>query len=226
MDDLARCIDHTQLKPDADASAYGRLVDEAVAHGFFSVCVPPAWVSACLERIGGRGPVVATVVGFPNGYSTGASKAFEAREVIGLGAVEVDMVINVGELKSGRTGAVLDEIRGVVEAVGEASGGSGLVKVILETALLGDDEKRVACELSVEAGAAFVKTSTGFGPGGATEADVRLMREVVGSGVGVKASGGIRDRRTALAMIEAGASRLGCSASVAIVSGSIGEGGY
>lgn len=218
--ELAAMIDHTLLRPEAGAGAYERLCAEAVEHGFFSVCVPPSRVGLAAACLAGRGPRVATVIGFPMGYSTRAQKAYEAAEVVGLGADELDMVINIGLLKDGDLEGVRADIRGVVRAAG-----GRLVKVIIEASLLSDDEKVAACEQAERAGAGFVKTSTGFAGGGATEADVRLMLEAVGGRLGVKASGGIKTPDHARALARAGASRLGCSASVAIVAGVDGRGG-
>lgn len=211
---LARMIDHTLLKPEASQAQIERLCDEARHFGFAAVCVNPYWVPLCVERLAGTGVKVATVIGFPLGATTPEAKAAEARQAVAAGAAELDMVLNVGALKSGQLERVQADIAGVVAAAGDA-----LVKVILETGLLTGDEKVTACRLAVAAGAHFVKTSTGFGPGGATTADISLMRRTVGPELGVKASGGIRDYATAVAMVEAGASRIGASASVAIVTG-------
>jgi len=219
---LARLIDHTLLKPEATAEQIRRLCAEARHYGFAAVCVNPWWVPLCVQELKGTGVKVATVIGFPLGATTTEAKAFEARQAVEAGAEELDMVINVGALKSGHLDRVQEDIAAVVRA---AAG--RVVKVILETGLLTDEEKVTACRLAVAAGAHFVKTSTGFGPGGATVADVRLMRQTVGDQVGVKASGGIRDHATAVAMVEAGASRIGASSSVAIVTGGSGAGrGY
>ncbi len=211
--DLARYIDHTLLKPEATLDQVTLLCAEAAKHRFVSVCINPVWVATCARLLQGHPVKVCTVIGFPLGASSPGIKADEARRAVAEGAEEVDMVINVGALKSGMDSTVELDIRGVVEAAGP-----GIVtKVILETSLLSDPEKIKACELSKKAGADFVKTSTGFGPGGATAADIALMRRVVGSEMGVKASGGIRDRETALLMVQSGASRIGASASVKIV---------
>jgi deoxyribose-phosphate aldolase len=220
--DLATTIDHTLLKPDATEEEIRVLCEEARRHHFASVCVNPHWVSLCASLLGGSGVEVCTVIGFPLGATTSGSKAFEASEAVSRGATEVDMVINVGALKGKDYATVHDDIQAVVRAVR----GSACVKVILETALLDDDEKIAACALAKEAGANYVKTSTGFGGGGATVADVALMRRVVGEMVGVKASGGIRDRETAEAMIAAGANRLGASAGVKILAGESGGSPY
>lgn len=210
---IAKCIDHTVLKPQTTEAAVRRLCAEAAEYGFASVCVNPCWVSLCAELLRGTGVAVCTVIGFPLGANTSAVKAFEAAEAIRQGATEVDMVLNVGALKDGNTDQVRDDIAAVVEA----ARGKALVKVILETCLLTDEEKRIACRLAKEAGADYVKTSTGFSTGGATEADIALMRAEVGPDMGVKASGGIRDYAAAQAMLRAGASRIGASAGVQIV---------
>lgn len=211
--ELARMIDHTLLKTDATEDDVRRLCQEALEYGFASVCVQPVYVSLAARLLEGSPVKVCSVAGFPFGANLTETKAFEARAAVDDGAAEIDMVINVGALKSRDYRAVVSDIEGVVKAVGR----DALVKVILETGLLTDGEKVTACRLSQEAGAHFVKTSTGFIAGGATEEDVRLMRETVGPEMGVKAAGGIRDAATALRMIAAGASRLGCSASVAVM---------
>ncbi len=209
---VGRYVDHTLLKPNATQEEVAKLCEEARAFCFASVCVNPTYVALCAKLLAGSGVKVCTVIGFPLGSTTPTVKAIEARDAIANGADEVDMVINVGALKSGNDAAVFDDIR----AVREASRGR-VLKVILETSLLSDEEKVRACAMSKKAGADFVKTSTGFGGGGATVEDIRLMRETVGPLMGVKASGGIRDAKAAEAMIKAGATRLGTSASVAIV---------
>lgn len=211
---LAPLIDHTLLKPEATPEAVARLCAEAVEHGFASVCVNPVHTDQAARLVKGTQVKVCTVIGFPLGANTPETKAFEAADAVSRGADELDMVLNVGALKGGDYALVERDISGVVKAAG-----GRVVKVILETALLSHDEKVKACELAVRAGAAFVKTSTGFGPGGATVDDVRLMRQVVGPDFGVKASGGIRDRETARRMVEAGANRLGTSSGVVIVAG-------
>ncbi|MBC7084277.1 MAG: deoxyribose-phosphate aldolase [Firmicutes bacterium] len=213
--DVAAMIDHTLLKPDATRDQIVKLCEEAKQYGFASVCVNPANVSLAASLLKGTPVKVCTVIGFPLGATTPTAKAIETRDAIANGATEVDMVINVGALKSGD----YDLVKRDIEAVVEAARGKAIVKVILETALLTDEEKVKACLLAKMAGADFVKTSTGFGPGGATVEDVRLMRKVVGTDMGVKASGGIRNLESARKMIEAGASRIGASASVAIVKG-------
>ncbi len=219
---LAKYIDHTLLKPEATAEMIDKLCAEAKEYDFASVCVNPVWVKRSAQNLAGTDVKVCTVIGFPLGANTPEVKAAETRDAIANGAAEVDMVINVGALKSGDLELVKRDIQAVVEASGDV-----LVKVIIETGLLTDQEKVTACQLSVEAGADYVKTSTGFGPGGATVEDIALMRKTVGPEIGVKASGGVRDRKTALAMIEAGATRIGASAGIAIVSGETAAGsGY
>lgn len=212
--ELAGIIDHTLLKPDATADEITTLCQEALTYSFASVCINPAWVPLAAESLKDSKVKVCTVVGFPLGATTANVKMVEAGEAIYHGASEVDMVLNVGALKSGNLDLVQEDIQGVVKA---ARQGNALVKVILETGLLSDEEKVQACLLAKKAGADFVKTSTGFGHGGATVADVSLMRRTVGPEMGVKASGGIRDRATAQAMIQAGANRLGASAGVKII---------
>lgn len=218
---IARSIDHTLLKPDATEKDILRLCDEAKTHGFFAVCVNTRFVSLCQHRLEGSGVAVAAVVGFPLGAMETESKAFETKRAIALGASEIDMVIAIGALKEGKLDEVRDDIRAVVQAAGKAK-----VKVIFETSMLTQDEKKTACTLSREAGAAFVKTSTGFGGGGATLEDVRLMKSAVGDALEVKASGGIRDLAAAQAMLEAGATRLGTSSGIAILQGLAVNGGY
>ena len=210
---IAKLIDHTALKPQTTRADVEKLCDEAARYGFASVCVNPCWVSLCAECLRGTEVKVCTVIGFPLGANTPAVKAFETRQAILQGATEVDMVLNVGAMKDGDHALVREDIVAVVEA----AKGQALVKVILETCLLTDEEKRMACRLAKEAGADYVKTSTGFSTGGATVEDIALMRAEVGEEMGVKASGGIRDYATARAMTEAGASRIGASAGVQIV---------
>ena len=212
--ELASLIDHTLLKPDATREQLQTLCDEARAYQFASVCVNSSNVRYCKERLRGSGVMTVAVVGFPLGAATTGAKAYETKEAVRDGADEIDMVINLGAVKSRDWKLVEDDIRAVVDAARPAP-----VKVILETGALDHDEKVATCALSKAAGAAFVKTSTGFGPGGATIDDVALMRRVVGSDVGVKASGGVRDTAGAQAMVQAGATRIGASASVAIVTG-------
>ncbi|MCY9181714.1 deoxyribose-phosphate aldolase [Bacillus haynesii] len=212
---IARMIDHTVLKPDTVKSEIETLCKEARVYGFASVCVNPCWVKLCAELLKDSEVKVCTVIGFPLGATSSETKAFETKQAIADGAGEVDMVINIGALKDCDTGVVEHDIR----AVTDAADGKALVKVIIETSLLTDEEKRQACELAVKAGADFVKTSTGFSGGGATVRDIKLMRDAVGPDIGVKASGGVRDKESALAMIEAGATRIGASAGVSIVKG-------
>jgi deoxyribose-phosphate aldolase len=211
---LASFIDHTLLKPDATSQDIDRLCGEAAEHGFATVCVNPCWVARCADALQGTSVGVCSVVGFPLGTNTAVIKAAETRQALADGATEIDMVINVGALKSGDVACVEQDIAGVVAAC-RACG--ALSKVILEMAYLSETEKVTACILAKAAGADYVKTSTGFGPGGATVADVELMRRVVGPDMGVKAAGGVRDVAAAKAMIEAGATRVGASAGVQIV---------
>lgn len=218
--ELNRMIDHTILKPEATEAAVQKIIDEAKEYNFFSVCINPCWVAFASEQLADTDVAVCTVIGFPLGANTPEVKAYEAADAIKNGANEVDMVINIGVLKSQQYDYVRQDIQGVVDA----AKGKALVKVIIETALLTDEEKVKACELAKEAGADFVKTSTGFSTGGAKVADIRLMRETVGPDMGVKASGGVHNAEEALAMIEAGATRIGASTGVAIVSGATGEG--
>ena len=212
--DLARMIDHTLLKPEATRDEVVKLCEEARKHHFASVCVNTTWAGVCKAMLAGSDVLVCCVVGFPLGAMSPSAKAYEAREAVRQGAREIDMVINIGALKSRDYETVFEDICRVVKASAPAG-----VKVILETSALTDDEKIVGSTLSKLAGAAFVKTSTGFGKGGATVEDVQLMRRIVGSELGVKASGGVRTADDALKMAMAGANRLGASASVAIVSG-------
>lgn len=211
---IAALIDHTILKPEATAADVRRICAEAKKYGFASVCVNPYWVALVAREVAGSAVKVCSVVGFPLGANTTGVKVAEAEGAIRDGAREVDMVLNVGELRAGSHDAVRHDIEAVVRA---AHAAGAIVKVILETALLDDEQKRIACALAKEADADFVKTSTGFGPAGATVHDVRLMREAVGPGMGVKAAGGIRTLADLRAMVDAGASRIGASASVAIV---------
>lgn len=211
MINLASYIDHTLLKADATESQIRTLCAQAREFHFASVCVNPRWVALCAQKLAGSGVKVCTVIGFPLGASVSAVKAAETRQAVADGADELDMVISVGDLKAGNNETVQADIRAVVRA---AAGKT--VKVIIEACLLTDEEKTRACKLAMAAGADFVKTSTGFSAGGATVADVKLMRAAVGPNFGVKAAGGIRTREQALAMIEAGATRIGASAGVAI----------
>ncbi|AMA72337.1 MULTISPECIES: deoxyribose-phosphate aldolase [Aneurinibacillus] len=212
---LATYIDHTLLKPETTAGMIDKLCQEAKEHRFFAVCINPYWVERAKQNLVGSDIKVATVIGFPLGASIAEVKAFEAARAIKDGADEIDMVINIGALKSGDDEAVLQDIAGVVAVAGD----DALVKVIIETGLLTEEEKVRACRLSKEAGAHFVKTSTGFLGGGATVEDVALMRKTVGEEMGVKASGGVRTFEDAEAMIQAGATRIGTSGGVAIVQG-------
>lgn len=220
--EFAKYIDHTLLKADATEEAIVTLCQEAKKYEFASVCVNPTWVKAAAEVLEGSPVKVCTVIGFPLGASTSETKAFETTNAIQHGATEVDMVINIGALRSGDTDAVLNDMKAVVEAAGELA----IVKVIIETSLLTDLEKRVVCELAVKAGVHFVKTSTGFSTGGATAEDVALMRSVVGPEMGVKASGGVRSFDDMKMMIDAGATRIGASSGVQIMEGLISEEDY
>ncbi|TWT09090.1 deoxyribose-phosphate aldolase [Planomicrobium sp. CPCC 101079] len=215
MTNIASYIDHTLLKPETTYDQIVKLCKEADEYKFASVCVNPAWVEAAAAELKESTVKVCTVIGFPLGASTSETKAFETADAISKGASEIDMVVNIGALKSGNS----DLVKKDIEAVVEAAKGKAIVKVIIETALLTDDEKVTASRLSKEAGADFVKTSTGFSTGGATVEDVKLMRETVGAELGVKASGGVRSLEDVQAMIEAGASRIGASSGVQIMQG-------
>jgi deoxyribose-phosphate aldolase len=219
-DGVASVIDHTLLKPDASRREVEQLCAEAAQHHFASVCVNPTWVVRCAELLRGTDVKVCSVVGFPLGATTPDTKHYETRRAIFDGAREIDMVINIGALKSGDLRVVERDIEAVTAPCRESG---VLSKVIIEAALLTDDEKVTACTLAKAAAADFVKTSTGFGPGGATAADVALMRSVVGDGMGVKAAGGVRDLGSLQAMVAAGATRIGASAGVRIVQESRGE---
>ncbi|ALF11572.1 deoxyribose-phosphate aldolase [Parageobacillus thermoglucosidasius] len=212
---IAKMIDHTLLKADTTKAQIVKLCEEAKQYGFASVCVNPTWVATAAELLKGTDVKVCTVIGFPLGANTPETKAFETKNAIENGATEVDMVINIGALKDGNDDLVERDIRAVVEA----AKGKALVKVIIETCLLTEEEKVRACQLAVKAGADYVKTSTGFSTGGATTEDVALMRKTVGQNIGVKASGGVRDIKSAMAMVEAGATRIGTSSGAAIVAG-------
>lgn len=218
---LAKTIDHTLLKADATRNDILKLCAEAREFGFFSVCVNSSWVPVAVKALEGSGVKVAAVTGFPLGAMDSAAKAFETRRAVEAGAGEIDTVLAVGHLKSGEPDYVLEDLAGVVRAAGSAG-----VKVIFETCLLSREEKLAACRMACEAGAAFVKTSTGFSTGGATLEDVRLMAAAVGDRCLVKASGGIRDAAAARAMLEAGAARLGTSNGIAIVQGAAASEGY
>jgi deoxyribose-phosphate aldolase len=214
--ELAKMIDHTLLKPDATYEQVERLCREAVEYGFAAVCVNPVHVKRCAETLRGSGIPVCTVAGFPLGATTTETKVFETHQALCEGASEVDMVINLGALKAGDHETAQEDIAALARTC-HAKG--ALLKVIIETALLTDEEKVIACQLAKRAGADFVKTSTGFGPGGATAEDVALMRKTVGPEMGVKAAGGIRTYADAQRMIAAGANRLGASASIQIIKG-------
>lgn len=218
---LSRYIDHTLLKPEAQQSSIEKLCAEAKTYGFFSVCVNTSYVGLCKKLLSGSSVKVCCVVGFPLGAMDTVSKAFETETAIKNGADEIDMVIQIGALKDRRLDYVRDDIKAVVKA---AQGRT--VKVIIETSFLNQEDKILACKAALEAGAHFVKTSTGFGGGGATVEDVKLMKSVVGEKMEVKASGGVKDAAQAQAMIDAGASRLGTSSGVVIVQGGTVQGGY
>jgi deoxyribose-phosphate aldolase len=213
---LAKFIDHTLLKPDATQQEIAQLCFEARKHGFASVCVNPTWVELCAQLLKGSAVKVCTVIGFPLGATSSETKAFETKTAIEQGATEIDMVINIGALKARDLETVARDIRGVVNT---AHAKNIIVKVIIETSLLTDEEKTIASLISKESGADFVKTSTGFAGGGATVHDVELMRKTVGPQMGVKASGGVRTFEDADAMIKAGATRIGASAGVKIIQG-------
>lgn len=219
---VAKMIDHTLLKADATKDQIEKICAEAKEYKFASVCVNPAWVKLSSDLLNGTEVKVCTVIGFPLGASTPDTKAFETKNAIENGATEVDMVINIGALKGGDNELVERDIRAVVDA----AKGKALTKVIIETCLLTEEEKVRACELSVKAGADFVKTSTGFSTGGATAEDIALMRKTVGPDIGVKASGGVRSAEDAQKMIEAGATRIGASSGAAIVNGLTGDSDY
>lgn len=213
-ENYASYIDHTLLKPEATKEQIVALCAEAKQYGFASVCVNPTWIETAAKELEGAISKVCTVIGFPLGASTTAVKAFETKDAIEKGAGEIDMVINIGALKEKDYETVLNDMKAVVQAANGT-----LVKVIIETCLLTDDEKVKACELAVEAGLDYVKTSTGFSTGGATPEDVALMRKTVGPDLGVKASGGVRSVEDLKAMIEAGATRIGASSGVKIMQG-------
>ena len=219
---LAKYIDHTMLMPDAPDAAFDKLVEEAIEWGFFSVCVNSSRVAYVAKKVQGTDVKVSAVIGFPLGAMDSTAKAFEARRAISDGAHELDMVMNIGAMKSGNIKLVEEDIR----AVRRATRGTTILKVIIETSLLTDDEKVLACEISKRAGADFVKTCTGFAGGGATPHDIALMRRTVGPQMGVKASGGMRNYPRAVQIIAAGANRIGAVSSVAIVTGQEGQGGY
>ena len=218
----AKYIDHTLLKPEVTDKEISVLCDEAHEHGFFSVCIQPSWVKTAAEKLAESEVKVCTVIGFPHGATTSEVKAFETKDAISNGADEVDMVINIGQLKAGNFDYVKDDIKSVVDAANKEA----LVKVIIESSLLTEDEVVTASRLAQEAGADFVKTSTGFNGGGASVEAVALMRLTVGEDMGVKASGGVRSYEDAKKMIEVGATRIGASSGIAIVNGEVSESDY
>ncbi|MET3720277.1 MULTISPECIES: deoxyribose-phosphate aldolase [unclassified Arthrobacter] len=220
---IASYIDHTLLKPEASDADILKVCAEAAEYRFKSVCVNPLWVKTVKTALKGSGVLTCSVVGFPMGATPSDVKAFEARGAVLDGADEIDMVINIAAARAGDKGALVEDISAVAEAV-HASG--AMLKVIIETVLLTDDQKVLACQAAVEAGADFVKTSTGFNGGGATAEDIALMRRTVGPDLGVKASGGVRSLADAQAMIAAGATRIGASSGIAIVKGEQGSAGY
>lgn len=220
---IASYIDHTILAADATRADIERICAEAAKYHFKSVCVNPIWVATVTKALVGSGVLTCSVIGFPFGATTTASKVFEAQGAINDGAKEIDMVINIAAAKAGDEAGLIADISAIADAV---HAGGAILKVIIETSLLTDAEKVLACRASMTAGADFVKTSTGFAGGGATFEDVALMRATVGPALGVKASGGVRSLETARAMIAAGATRLGSSSGVAIVEGELGTEGY
>ncbi|PEJ56898.1 MULTISPECIES: deoxyribose-phosphate aldolase [unclassified Bacillus (in: firmicutes)] len=219
---INKLIDHTVLKPETTKAQIEKLCQEAKEHDFASVCVNPTWVSLCASLLKGTEVLVCTVIGFPLGANTKETKGFETKNAIENGAQEVDMVINIGALKDKDYDTVEQDIAAVVNA----AKGKALVKVIIETSLLTNEEKEMASKLSVKAGADFVKTSTGFSTGGATVEDVALMRKTVGPDIGVKASGGVRDLASVNEMVKAGATRIGTSNGITIVQGNVATEGY
>jgi deoxyribose-phosphate aldolase len=219
---LPSYIDHTLLKADAVSGAVQKLCQEALEYGFYSVCVNGVWVPFCNQILAGSDVKISVVCGFPLGANSSEVKAYEAAKAAAAGAAEIDMVLQIGQLIEGNHEAVREDIRAVVKAVE----GQAIVKVIFETNYINDEQKAAACRLSEEAGAHYVKTSTGFGGGGATVEDIRLMRANVSASIGVKASGGVRDLAAAIKMIEAGATRLGTSSGVAIMKGIAGSSSY
>lgn len=220
--DLAKYIDHTLLKPESTEKDINQIVQEAIKYNFASVCVNPHWVSFCSEKLKNTDVKVCTVIGFPLGATSTKTKVFETNLAIENGATEVDMVINIGELRSHNHDLVLRDIAEVVKVAKDRA----LTKVIIETSLLTTEEKIKACNLAKQANADYVKTSTGFSGGGATVEDIKLMRQTVGPEMGVKASGGVRDLKTMEAMIESGATRIGASAGVDIIEGNKAESDY
>ena len=222
MTQLAEYIDHTLLKPEATHEQIEKLVEEAITYRFKSVCIHPYWVPYCSTLLQGKTPKVCTVIGFPLGASSSRVKAFETKQAIVDGATEIDMVMNIGELKAGREEFVKNDIDMVVEA----AKGKAIVKVIIETALLTDDEKIKACHIVESSGADFIKTSTGFAGGGATVKDVKLLANTIEGSLKIKASGGIRNRAIAEEIIAAGADRLGASSGVQILENETGDTSY
>ncbi|BCW62355.1 deoxyribose-phosphate aldolase [Paenarthrobacter sp. MSM-2-10-13] len=220
---IASYIDHTLLKPEASEADVLKVCAEAVDYKFKSVCVNPVWVKTVTKALKGSGVLTCSVIGFPLGATPSDVKAFEARGAVLDGADEIDMVINMASARANDKGALVEDIRAVSEVV---HAGQAILKVIIETSMLSDEQKVIACEAAVEAGADFVKTSTGFNGGGATVEDVALMRKTVGPDLGVKASGGVRSLADAQAMIAAGATRIGASSGIAIVKGEQGSSAY
>lgn len=220
--DMAALIDHTVLKPDTDQATVQRVIDEALTHHFASVCITPRWVAYTSKALAGSDVKTCTVVGFPSGATTTASKVTEAAEAVELGAEEVDMVVDIAAANAGDEDYVTEQIAAIAEAV---HAGGGILKVILETSLLTQDAKKLVCRASETAGADFVKTSTGFAGGGATVEDISLMHSIVGDRLGIKASGGVRSYADAAALVTAGATRLGASSSLGIVTGDKNDGG-
>ncbi|BCW58042.1 deoxyribose-phosphate aldolase [Arthrobacter sp. StoSoilB20] len=220
---IASYIDHTLLKPEASEADVLKVCAEAIEYRFKSVCVNPVWVKTVTKALKGSGVLTCSVIGFPLGATPSDVKSFEARGAVLDGADEIDMVINMASARANDKGALVDDIKAVAETV---HAGEAILKVIIETSMLNDEQKVIACEAAVEAGADFVKTSTGFNGGGATVEDVALMRKTVGPDIGVKASGGVRSLADAQAMIAAGATRIGASSGIAIVKGEQGSSAY
>ncbi|MFJ6455147.1 deoxyribose-phosphate aldolase [Paenarthrobacter sp. NPDC091669] len=220
---IASYIDHTLLKPEASEADVLKVCAEAIEYRFKSVCVNPVWVKTVTKALKGSGVLTCSVIGFPLGATPSDVKSFEARGAVLDGADEIDMVINMASARANDKGALVDDIKAVAETV---HAGEAILKVIIETSMLTDEQKVIACEAAVEAGADFVKTSTGFNGGGATAEDVALMRKTVGPDLGVKASGGVRSLADAQAMIAAGATRIGASSGIAIVKGEQGSSAY
>ncbi|WP_458107076.1 deoxyribose-phosphate aldolase [Arthrobacter sp. R3-55] len=220
---IASYIDHTLLKPEASEADVLKVCAEAIEYRFKSVCVNPVWVKTVTKALKGSGVLTCSVIGFPLGATPSDVKSFEARGAVLDGADEIDMVINMASARANDKGALVDDIRAVAETV---HAGEAILKVIIETSMLDDEQKVIACQAAVEAGADFVKTSTGFNGGGATVEDVALMRKTVGPDLGVKASGGVRSLADAQAMIAAGATRIGASSGIAVVKGEQGSSAY